>query len=334
MGHPSSAVLRAAVLDDYQDAARRFGRWAQTLPDVELSVFRDHLHDERALVDRLAPFDVVCLMRERTAMPARVLDALPRLRLVVTTAMWNAALDIEHANTRGITVCGTESVQSGTPELVWLLVLALARRFPQETASVRAGGWQTGVGMDLAGRTIGLVGLGQIGTRVARVANAFGMRVLAWSQNLTDERAASAGALRVPKSTLLAESDIVSLHLKLSARTRNIIGETELRAMRPGALLVNTSRGPLVDEAALVRALSQGWIAGAGLDAYDIEPLPAAHPFRTLPNVVATPHIGYVTEATYALFYEQIVENIRRWIDGSPVRVLAAQHVLRDPSPA
>lgn len=329
-----SAVLRAAVLDDYQDAARRFGRWQDTLPEVDLAVFRDHLDDERALVDRLAPFDVVCLMRERTAMQARVLDALPRLRLIVTTAMWNAALDIEHANARGITVCGTESVQTGTPELVWLLVLALARRFPQETASVRGGGWQTSVGKDLAGRTIGLIGLGQIGTRVARVATAFGMRVLAWSQNLTDERAASAGTLRVPKSTLLAESDIVSLHLKLSARTRNTIGETELRAMRPDALLVNTSRGPLVDEAALVRALSEGWIAGAGLDVYDIEPLAAAHPFRTLPNVVATPHIGYVTEATYALFYAQIVENIRGWIDGNPLRVLAAQHVLRDASPA
>jgi phosphoglycerate dehydrogenase-like enzyme len=319
-------VLKAAVLDDYQDAARRFGRWQELRPEVELTVFRDHLHDEQALVERLRPFDIVCLMRERTAMPARVLDALPRLKLVVTTAYWNAVLDIEHAVARGITVCGTGSAQSGTPELTWLLMLALARRFEQERDSLRSGGWQTQVGTDLRRRTLGLLGLGQIGSRVAEVAQAFGMQVLAWSQNLTPERAQACGATYVDKQTLLAQSDFVSVHLKLSQRTRHIIGAAELRAMRPTAFLINTSRGPLVDEAALIEALRGRRIAGAGLDAFDVEPLAADHPFRTLPNVIATPHIGYVTEATYALFYEQIVDNIRAWLDGRPVRVLAAQH--------
>lgn len=318
--------LKAAVLDDYQDAARRFGRWPQVLPEVELTVFREHLHDEQALVERLQPFDIVCLMRERTAMPARVLAALPQLKLVVTTAFWNAVLDIEAAIARGITVCGTESVQSGTPELTWLLLLALARGFEAERASLRAGGWQTQVGMDLRGRTLGLIGLGQIGSRVAEVARAFGMQVLAWSQNLTPERAQACGATLVSKQELLAQSDFVSVHLKLSERTRHIVGAAELRAMRPTAFLLNTSRGPLVDEEALVEALRAGRIAGAGLDAFELEPLPAQHPFRSLPNVVATPHIGYVTEATYALFYEQIVANIRAWLDGRPLRVLAAQH--------
>jgi phosphoglycerate dehydrogenase-like enzyme len=319
---PASRPFTVAVLDDYQDAAHRFGRWETLGSAVELTVFRDHVADEAALVARLAPFDVVCCMRERTLLPAHVIDALPRLKLLVTTAFWNAAVDIEHAVAKGITVCGTESVLSGTPELTWLLILSLARRFEAERASVRAGGWQTDVGLDLKGRTLGVVGLGKIGSHVAAVANLFGMNVLAWSQNLTAERARACSATLVDKSTLLAQSDFVTVHLKLSERTRHVIGDAELRTMKPTAYLVNTSRGPLVDETALVDALRSGRVAGAGLDAFDIEPLPMRHPFRMLPNVVATPHIGYVTQAGYELFWKQIVDNIRAWIDGAPVRTL------------
>lgn len=312
--------VKVAVLDDYQDAARRYAPWQDLGAAIDLTVFRDHLHDEAAVIARLQPFQVVCMMRERTPLPPRVLDALPNLKLVITTGMWNAVLAVEHARARGITVCGTQSMQSGTPELTWLLLLALARHYDAERASVRAGGWQTGVGMDLRKRTLGLLGLGTIGTRVAKVANAFGMEVLAWSQNLTDERAAEAGARRVDKATLLAESDFVSLHLKLSERTHHVIGAAELARMKRSAYLLNTSRGPLVDEAALVAALRERTIAGAGLDVFDVEPLPAGHPFRTLSNVVVTPHIGYVTEAGYQLFFRQIVENIRAWLDGQPLR--------------
>jgi phosphoglycerate dehydrogenase-like enzyme len=312
---------RVAILDDYQNAALRYGPWSLVEADVDVEVFNDHLHDERALVERLQPFDVVCLMRERTPFGAAVIDALPRLKLIVSTAMWNAALDSEHAAKRGIAVSGTGSVKSGTPEHTWLLILALARRLSEEAASVRGGGWQTGVGMDLSGSTLGLMGLGHIGTRVAAVANAFGMRVLAWSQNLTPERAAQAGATYADKQTLLRESDFVSVHLRLSERTRHIVDAAALRAMKPTAYLINTSRGPLVDERALVDALRAGTIAGAGLDVYDVEPLPADHPLRVLPNVVATPHIGYVTEATYRQFFSDMVEDIRAWLDGQPIRV-------------
>lgn len=316
------AILRCAVLDDFQDAARRFGPWEQLAPRVAMTSFRDHVADEQALIERLRPFDIVCVMRERTQLPARVLDALPNLRLVVTTALWNAAVDVEHAVARGIVVTGTDSEQSGTPELIWLLMLALARHFEAERASMRGGGWQTTVGLDLRGRTLGLIGLGKIGTRVAHVANAFGMRVLAWSQNLTPERAQAEGAVYADKATLLAQSDFVSVQLKLSQRTHHVVGAAELAAMKPTAFLVNTSRGPLVDEAALVEALRAGRIAGAGLDVYDVEPLPADHPFRSMPNVVALPHVGYVTEAQYRLFFPQIVEDIRAWLDGRPIRLV------------
>lgn len=313
---------RCAVLDDYQDAARRFGPWHLVEDEVELHVFRDHLYAEDALVERLSPFDIICLMRERTPIPAAVIDRLPNLKLIVTTATWNAVLDSAHAVKRGITVCGTDSIQNGTPELTWLLILALARQLERERESMRAGSWQTTVGMDLRKRTLGIMGLGNVGKRVARVAQAFGMRVLAWSDNLTDERAADSGATRVDLPTLLAESDFVSLHLRLSGRTQHIIDAQALRQMKRSAYLVNTSRGPLVDTDALEAALRDGVIAGAGLDAYDVEPLPAAHPLRTQPNVLATPHIGYVTEATYTVFFQQIVEDIQGWLAGTPPRLL------------
>jgi len=331
-GGPARRVL-AAVLDDYQQAAVRYGPWSQVESEVELHCFQDHLSDRRALIERLEPFEVVCLMRERTPLDAALIDALPNLKLIVTTAMWNASLDVAHAVRRGIVVSGTQSIQSGTPELTWLLVLALARRFEAETASVRSGGWQTSVGVDLRKRTIGLLGLGTIGVRVAKVADAFGMRVLAWSQNLTRERAAEAGAEYVDRDTLLRDSDFVSLHLRLSARTRHLIGARELALMKPQAFLVNTSRGPLVDERALIDALVAGRIAGAGLDVFDVEPLPPDHPLRRLPNVVALPHVGYVTEAGYRLFFTQIVEAIRAWLDGHPIRRLITDGTDAVPPP-
>lgn len=319
---PPARPLRAAVLDDYQGAALRFGPWDSLGRAVEVTCFADHLPDRAALIERLAGFDIICLMRERTAVDADLLDALPRLKLICSTGMWNAALDAHHAVARGICVSGTESAGNGTPELTWLLLLAWARSFARETAALRAGGWQTGIGADLFGKTLGILGLGYIGERVAKVAGAFGMRVLAYSQNLTAERAAQAGAELVAKDRLLALSDVVTIHMKLAARTRHMVGARELALMQPGAFLINTSRGPLVDEAAVVDALVAGRLGGYGVDAYDIEPLPAGHPFRTLPNVVATPHIGYVTERAYRLFFTQTVENIRAWQDGRPQRLM------------
>jgi phosphoglycerate dehydrogenase-like enzyme len=314
--------LRVAVLDDYQNVANRYADWSKLDGRVDIAIFRDHLHDPDAVVARLAPFSVVCLMRERTPLTAPMLARLPNLTLVVTTGMWNAALDIAAAHAHGIVVCGTRSVPSGTPELTWLLILGLARGFVQEHRSMQQGGWQSSVGADLRGRTLGILGLGKIGTQVARVANAFGMRVLAWSANLTDERAREAGAARVDKDALFREADFVTVSLKLSERTYHVVGARELALMKPSAFLVNTSRGPLVDEAALIAALDRGVIAGAGLDVYNVEPLPREHPFRTLPHVVALPHIGYVTEAGYRLFYEDIVEDIDAWLHGTPLRLL------------
>jgi len=324
MTQPGVAA-RVAVLDDYQGVALQYADWSALAGRADVTVFRDHLHAPEAVVERLAPFDVVCLMRERTALTAAMIDRLPRLRLIVTTAMWNASVDVAHAASRGIDVCGTRSIRSGTPELVWLLILALARRFEAERASLRAGGWQTGVGVDLAGSTLGVMGLGEIGSRTAAVANAFGMRVIAWSQNLTPERAREAGAAWVDKDTLLAQSDFLTINLKLSERTHHIVGARELARMKPTAFLVNISRGPLVDEAALIAALRERRIAGAGLDVYDVEPLAPDHPFRTLPNVIATPHIGYVTEGAFRLFYPQIVENIDAWLRGAPLRRLPVE---------
>ena len=317
----SPTPLQIAVLDDYQSVALRCGDWA-SIAGAAVTAFANHLDADDALVARLAPFDVVCLMRERTPLSDAILARLPQLKLIVTTGMWNASVDIEAAVRRGIAVCGTSSVQSGTPELTWLLILALARRLPQEQASIAGGGWQTSLGVDLEGSTLGIFGLGKIGARIARVGSSFGMRVLAWSENLTAERAAEAGATLVPKDTLLREADFVTVHMKLSERTRGLMDTREFSLMKPSAYFINTSRGPIVSEAALLQALHTGQIAGAGLDVFDTEPLPAAHPLRRLPNAIVTPHIGYVTERGYALFYTQVVENIRAWRAGKPLRLL------------
>lgn len=312
------------MLDDFQKVALECGDWRSILR-AQVTTFPDHVDDVGALAERLAPFEVLCLMRERTRVPSQLLDKLPRLKLIVTTGMWNAGLDVAHAVRRGVVVSGTSALQAGTPELTWLLMLALARRLPQEQAAMANGGWQTGVGRELEGSTLGILGLGKIGARVARVANAFGMKVLAWSENLTAERSAEAGALLVPKDELLRASDFVTIHMKLGPRTQDLIGESEFARMKPSAYLINTSRGPIVSEPALIDALRSKRIAGAGLDVFDIEPLPPNHPLRNLPGVIATPHIGYVTQAAYADFYAQVIDNIRAWTAGAPMRRLGIE---------
>jgi phosphoglycerate dehydrogenase-like enzyme len=315
-------MVDVAVLDDYQEVALSSADWSPVTGRADVTVFTDHIADEAALIQQLARFDVIVAMRERTAFPATVLDRLPRLRLLVTTGMANASIDLEAAARLGVTVSGTGGSGAATPELVWGLILALARHIPEEDAAVRGGGWQRTVGRELAGSTLGLLGLGRIGPRIAHYARAFDMNCIAWSQNLTAERAEAAGARLVTKDQLFTEAGIVSVHLKLSERTVGLVGAVELALLGPDGLLVNTSRGPIVDEAALVEALRQGRIGGAALDVFDTEPLPPGHPLRTMPNTVLTPHIGYVSRDAYVVFYAEAVEDIARWLDSSPVRVL------------
>lgn len=318
-------VLRCAILDDYQGVALTSADWGALDGRVEVRVLREHLTDPDALVAAVEDCEILVVMRERTPLGAGLLARLPRLRLVVTSGMRNASIDVAAARARGITVCGTASASEPPTELTWALVLGLARQLHTESRAVREGGpWQSTVGTDLAGRTLGLVGLGKIGGRVARIGLAFGMDVVAWSPNLTDERAAEHGVRRAADlRELLGAADFASLHLVLSERTRGLVGEAELRAMRPGAYLVNTSRAGLVDGPALLRALREGWIAGAGLDVYETEPLPADDPLRTLPNVLALPHLGYVTEGNYGRYFGQAVEDIEAFLAGAPVRELA-----------
>jgi phosphoglycerate dehydrogenase-like enzyme len=316
-------VLRIAVLDDHQGAAATYADWSRLPEPVEVVTFADHVADAGALVRRLRGVDVVVAMRERTPFPRAVLERLPDLRLLVTTGSRNASIDVAAAAERGIAVCGTRAHAPGTAELTWALVLAVARHVPQEDASIRSGGWQQTVGTDLAGARLGLLGLGRLGERVARIGLAFEMDVVAWSANLTGERAAEVGVRRVDRDDLLRTADVVSIHLQLSDRTRGLIGARELGLMKPSAILVNTSRGPVVDEAALVRALREGAIAGAGLDVFDVEPLPRDSPLRELRRAVLTPHLGYVTGRTYEVFYGDAVDDVAAWLAGSPVRVIA-----------
>jgi phosphoglycerate dehydrogenase-like enzyme len=313
-------TFAVAVLDDYQHVARSFGPWDAL--DADVTVFHDHLTGLEPLAERLAPFDVVVAMRERTPFGADLLARLPRLRLLVTTGMANASIDLAAAAARGVVVCGTRVLPSPTAELTWALILALLRHVPEEDARMRSGGWQATVGTELAGRTLGLIGFGRLGRRVAAVGQAFEMPVLAWSQNLVAEEARALGVEPVGRDELLARADVVSIHLRLSDRTRGLIGAAELARMRPSAVLINTSRGPIVDEAALLAALHDGTIAGAGLDVYDTEPLPPDHPLRSAPNAVLTPHLGYVTSGTYERFYGDAVEDIAAFLRGSPIRVI------------
>jgi len=302
------------ILDDYQQVAFQFADWTPVKEKSQVTVFSDHLSDETALVKRLQPFQVLCVMRERTPLNRSILSQLPNLKLIVSTGQRNASIDSKAAAELGITVANTGYHETGAPELTWSLLLAIARHIVPENAAVRTGGWQQHVGTDLAGKTIGIVGLGRIGATIARYARAFDMNVIAWSENLTAEKAAEAGARRVTKEELFQEADFVTVHLVLSQRSRGIITEAELRQMKPTAYFINTSRGPLVDEAALIGVLQDRAIAGAALDVFDTEPLPADHPFRRLDNVLITPHLGYVTADTYRIFFEDTVKALLEWL--------------------
>ncbi|MET4146675.1 D-2-hydroxyacid dehydrogenase family protein [Arthrobacter sp. UYCo732] len=314
---------RLAILDDYQDVAHGFADWSALEKNgVSTSVFREPFQSEDALAAALTGFQIVVAMRERTPFPRSVLEQLPGLKLLVTTGMANAAIDVAAAEDLGITVCGTPGSLTAAPELTWALLLALARNLPAEENSLRAGTWQTSVGMELSGKTLGVVGLGKIGRRIAAYGQAFGMEVRAWSQNLTGEAAADAGVQKVSKADLFRNSDVATLHLRLSPRSEGIVGEPELRLLGPEGLLVNASRGPLVEQDALVRALNEGWIRGAALDVFDAEPITPAHPLLSTPNTVLSPHLGYVTQESYGQFYGGAFEDVRAWLAGSPVRVI------------
>lgn len=314
--------MRICVLDDLEEAALAAADWTPVTALGELTVVNRHVDDEDELAELLQPFDVVVAMRERTAFRPSLLVRLPQLRLLVTTGARNAAIDLATCAERGIVVSGTTGGGSPVVELAWALILATVRDLPGRVVSMQAGGWQPVVGSELEGRTLGLVGLGHTGGRMARIATAFGMEVLAWSPHLTPERAAGHGARAVAKDALFRRSDVVSLHLVLSDRTRGIVGEPELSAMRPTSWLVNTSRGPLCDEAALLRACAEGRIAGAALDVFAAEPLPAEHPLRSEPRVLLTPHVGYVTWESYRRWYGDVVEDIVAFAGGAPLRVL------------
>lgn len=320
----SSKTVKIAVLDDYQGVALQMADWSEVEKRATVTVFRDHLSDPAAVIERLKPFDAVCVMRERTPLPRAIIERLPNLRFIGSNAMRNASIDLAAAKEHGIVVCSTGYSPHGAAEMTWALIMGLLRNVPTEVESVRKGGWQVGVGVDLHGKTMGILGLGKIGASTAKVAHAFGMQVIAWSQNLTAEAAIAHGAKLVTKEELFTASDVLSVHLILSQRTRGIVGAAELALMKPTAYLINTSRGPLIDEAALVEALQKRQIGGAGLDVYDIEPLPDGHPFRTLDNVLATPHVGFVTRDTYTVFFRDTVENLLAWLDGKPIRVMTA----------
>ncbi|MFD5348250.1 D-2-hydroxyacid dehydrogenase family protein [Streptomyces anulatus] len=316
--------LRCAVIDDFQSVATTVVDWSPVTADVEVVSFTEHLATGDEAAAALAGFDIVVTLRERVPFPADLFARLPRLRLLVASGMRNSVIDFDAAKRHGVTVCGTASSSTPPVELTWALLLGLARGIVPEAEALRTDGpWQSTLGADLHGRTLGLLGLGKIGGRVAQVGRAFGMDVLAWSQNLTKERTDEVGAtLAASKEDLLASSDFVSVHLALGDRTRGLIGAAELALMRPTAYLVNTSRAAIVDTDALLAALRAGAMAGAATDVFDIEPLPAGHPVRTAPRLLATPHLGYVSRANYETYYGQAVENIRAFLDGQPVRRL------------
>jgi phosphoglycerate dehydrogenase-like enzyme len=307
-------MIRIAILDDYQNVAMEMADWSPLAGRAEITVFNDHLSNFDDVVERLLPFDAVCVMRERTPLPRSVIERLPRLKLIASTGSRNASIDIEAAAERGIAVAHTGYDARPTIEMTWALILASTRQVALENAHLRAGGWQLMVGDGLHGKTLGVLGLGNIGSEVARIGLAFGMDVIAWSQNLTPDRAQACGVRLVSKEELFRGADILTIHLVLSQRTKGLVGAAELQAMKPSARLINTSRGPIVDEPALIEVLRKRRIAGAALDVFDIEPLPADHPFRSLDNVLATPHIGFVARELYRTFYRDTVENITRWL--------------------
>jgi phosphoglycerate dehydrogenase-like enzyme len=309
--------MKIAILDDYQDVALSMADWSAVERNAEISVFTDHVADHDDLVARLEPFDVVCVMRERTPLPREIIERLPRLKLIASTGPGNASIDYTAAAEHDIAVTATGYDPTSTVELTWALIMASSRNLVDECISVRSGGWQTAVGRELDGQVLGILGLGDIGSKIARIGTAFGMTVIAWSQNLDAAKAAAGGAALVSKDDLFGRSDTLSIHLKLSGRTRGLVGADQLALMKPTSWLVNTSRGPIVDEAALIEALTNRSIGGAALDVFDTEPLPGDHPLRTLPNALVTPHVGYVAENLYRTFFKDVVASITDWLDGA-----------------
>jgi phosphoglycerate dehydrogenase-like enzyme len=319
-------MLKAAILDDYQNVALKLADWSAVAKDVEVKVFNAPLGDDNAVIKALQGFTVINMMRERTPFTRKVIEGLPEMKLLITTGARNASIDMKAAAERGVTVCGTAGFGNPTAGIAVGLMLELTRHIGFENARLKAGApWQVTIGQDLEGLTLGVLGLGKLGQRVANIAKALGMKVIAWSQNLTPEKAKEAGAEYVSKDDLFSKADIITIHVVLSDRTRGLVGAKELGLMKKTAYLVNTSRGPIVDEKALLATLSAKGIAGAGLDVYDVEPLPLNHPIRKMDNVVTTPHLGYVSEQNYRKFYGDVVEDIRAWLDGKPVRVIEAK---------
>jgi phosphoglycerate dehydrogenase-like enzyme len=315
-------AVQIAVIDDWQDVARDVVDWSVLDSLGEVTFEHDYPADNATLAERLGRYQVICVMRERTRFDEDLLKRLPNLKLLVTGGMRNAALDMQAAAKLGIKVCGTDSYKHAAPELTWALIMAATRNLVKEANALRAGQWQQGLGGDLHGKTLGILGLGSIGQRVAQFGQVFGMKVIAWSENLTAERAEQAGVTHVSKQQLFEQADVLSVHLVLSERSRGLVDAQALGWMKPTALLVNTARGPIVDEAALIKALQKQHIAGAALDVFEQEPLPAMHPFRTLDNVLATPHVGYVSRRNYEQFFSQMIEDIQGWAAGEPVRLL------------
>ena len=325
--------MRIAVLDDYQGLALKLADWSN-VPGVTIVPFQDHVADEAQLVARLKEYEGVLRIRERTVFSRSVLERLPKLRLILATGMRNSrSIDLAATDALGITVCTTDASHLTTVEVTWALILNLVRQIPLQTASVRAGGWQVGLGRSLIGLTLGVVGFGNMGKPVAEIGRCFGMKVIAWSPNLTPERTAPHKVECVSKEELLRRSDIVTIHMPLSDSTIGLIGARELALMKQDALLINTSRGQIVDERALLDALINHRIRGAGLDVFEIEPLPLDHPFRTLSNVLATPHIGFVTEDNYKVFFQQSLENLQAYLDGKPIRTITADKPFLPTSP-
>jgi len=308
-------TYKIAVLDDYQNAALESADWSVLGQRADLTVFKDHLADPEAVIERLMPFDVICVMRERSPLPRNIIERLPNLKLIASTGAGNASIDVAAAGERGIAVVHTGYRSDPAIEFTWALILASARHIVTENNSVRSGGWQKTVGADLRGKTLGVLGLGRIGSEVARIGKAFGMNLIAWSENMTPQAAEAAGATLVSKNQLFEQADILTIHLALSSRTRGLIGAAELARMKPTARLINTSRGPIVEEQALISLLKNKQIAGAAIDVFDVEPLSPDHPFRALDNILATPHIAYVSQGLYRTFFEDIVSNIRKWLD-------------------
>ena len=307
---------RCAILDDYQNVALKSADWSKVADDLDCKVFNEHLGGQENVIKALQGFEIVCAMRERTAFPRGVIEKLPDLKLLITTGMRNASIDVAAAKERAVVVCGTPATGNPTSGIAVGLMLELTRRIGYENARMKAGvPWQSTIGLDLEGLTLGVIGLGKLGTRTSRIARAFGMKVMAWSQNLTAEKCKEAGVDYAGKDELFRQSDFITIHVVLSQRTRGLVGARELALMKPSAYIINTSRGPIIDEAALLAVLREKKIAGAGLDVFDIEPLPPSHPFRTLDNVLATPHIGYVSHGLYKTFYQDTVSNIRKWLD-------------------